>query len=269
MQSDRRGSVSYDRIGVGSGHYCIEQQHGRRNSSEGDRGHQLGGKVQKMDVSRWPDLCHCYGKDFCDQVPERGKQTFNAPQATAAPAQVQAQNPQPRNYYSQNTQPVQTPVIKEKKAKSRYKPHFEGGINLGYALGLEDGYRVDYDGGYDYDVSSVSTDAIVAEITAGCRINPYVFVGGTTGIYYYYDMSAYVIPILPTAKLGYPINQKWSVYAEVGLGVGIGVGDYSSSAEFMYKVGPMFKVNNFNFGFHYSSPAEGLSNIAFKFGWTF
>ncbi len=216
-------------------------------------------KYKKWTYQDGPTFAIATAKIFVIKYQNGEKQTFNAPQATA-----QAQNPQPRNYYSQNTQPVQTPVIKEKKP--RYKPHFEGGINLGYALGLDEVWAWDPD---EYDVSRVSSDAIVAEITAGCRINPYVFVGGTTGIYYHYDMSSYVIPILPTAKLGYPINQKWSVYAEVGLGVGIGCGDNMEGAEFMYKVGPMFKVNDFNFGFHYSSPAEGLGNIAFKFGWTF
>lgn len=220
-------------------------------------------KYKKWTYQDGPTFAIATANIFVIKYQNGEKQTFNTPQVTAAPAQVQ--NPQPRNYYSQNTQPVQTPVVKEKKARPRYKPHFEGGINFGYALGLDDVWVYD---GYEY-FSRASSDAIVAEFTAGCRINPYVFVGGTTGIYYHYDMSSYVIPILPTAKLGYPINQKWSVYAEVGLGVGIGCGDYLDGAEFMYKVGPMFKVNDFNFGFHYSSPAEDMGHITFKIGWTF
>ncbi len=63
---------------------------------------------------------------------------------------------------------------------SPFRPHYEGGTDLGYSVGVSD-----VDGTGRLNIST----------THGCRVIPELYVGAGLGIDYYHDNSTYGIPI--------------------------------------------------------------------------
>lgn len=142
-----------------------------------------------------------------------------------------------------------------------FEPHVEGGVYLGYALGLGD----------------FALDAIeVPELRIGYRFNPYFSLGGSASNLMFYDYPELyegmpdtngLIPILADARGYLPLGKKVSLFANFGLGVNVGYG--VCDTDFTYQVGPGIDIGKISIGIIYRHYGENAGAMSFKLGFLF
>lgn len=149
----------------------------------------------------------------------------------------------------------------EKKQQGEFEPHVEGGIYLGYALGIG-----------DFELDAIE----VLELRVGYRFNPYFSLGGSVSNLMFYDYpklyedmpdSNGVIPILADARGHLPLGEKSSLYADFGIGVNIGYG--ACGTDFTYQVGPGIEFGKISISAIYRHYGEKAAAMSFKFGFLF
>ncbi len=148
----------------------------------------------------------------------------------------------------------QAPVYKSKQNNayaSSFRPHYEGGVDLGYSVGVGDG-----DG---LGRSSFST-------THGCRVIPYLYVGAGVGVDYYHVPEIVGMPIFADFR-GYLPLQKLNPF--LNFRIGYSVLDVEGFF-FSPSVGVNYKKLDVGVGYIYQEAGEvNIGAISFKVGLRF
>lgn len=165
------------------------------------------------------------------------------PQPAYTPKVNRNENPQVN--YGQKAEKY----VQQKRPKV-FEPGFDGGSYLGYQMGLEGG-----------------GDALTLEVVLGYRFNPYLYVGGTTGAWYSFDSEVVIIPIQATFRGFVSGSQKFTAYAEIGLGGAIAT---EGESQFLLSVGPGFEIaDSISIGFLYNYIPDTDGAMSFRLGFVF
>ncbi len=135
---------------------------------------------------------------------------------------------------------------------SSFRPHYEGGVDLGYSIGVGDG-----DG---LGRSSFST-------THGCRVIPYLYVGAGVGFDYYHEPELFGVPIFADFR-GY-LFPKQNLNPFLNFRIGYSVVDVEG-LYFSPSVGINYKKLDVGFGYTYQEAGDvNIGAVSFKLGLRF
>lgn len=148
---------------------------------------------------------------------------------------------------------------------SRKYPHYQGEINTGYALGLDN-----------------AADRIIFETIHGVRISKYAFVGVGLGFNTYKDILVDIsldrrgniksietgwgmaVPVFLDIKGYCPVTKDFAPYIDLGLGCSIGVMEIEGSG-FLANVGFGINYKKLNIGMNFQSENKA-KGFVFKLG---
>jgi len=132
-----------------------------------------------------------------------------------------------------------------------FRPHYEGGVDVGYSIGVGDG-----DG---TGRGSFST-------THGCRVIPNLYAGVGVGLDYYFEPEVFGIPIFADFR-GYLTRQNLNPFLNFRIGYSV------CDVEGLYfspSVGINYKKLDASFGYTYQKAGEvNIGAISFKVGLRF
>jgi hypothetical protein len=119
----------------------------------------------------------------------------------------------------------------------------------------ESGYKGIVEMGYQYGVGAYRLNALKVNIINGYQINPYFSLGIGTGVRYYFDEEAALIPIFADFRANL-IDNKISPYLSLGLGYSFNATNEFKGFGFLVNptLGVSFKVSDkaaLNFGVGY------------------
>lgn len=83
--------------------------------------------------------------------------------------------------------------------------------------GLQSGYRGIAEFGYQFGLGDYGMDRLKVNIINGGQISPYFFIGGGTGLRYYFDADAALIPVFVHARANV-LDKKVSPYFAFSIG---------------------------------------------------
>jgi len=89
--------------------------------------------------------------------------------------------------------------------------------NKGDLSGLKTGYKGIAELGYQFSVGNYGMDRLKLNLIYGYQISPYFSVGLGTGLRYYFDSKAAIIPVFADFRANF-LNQHVSPYLSLGLG---------------------------------------------------
>ncbi len=140
------------------------------------------------------------------------------------------------------------------------------GATTSFAQDTEIKYQGEVDLGYSFGVGTFSLDRVNLHTVHGAKINQYFSLGAGLGLDYYYSdgESEIMMPIYVNAKGYLPVNEKFSPYASLDLGYGIGV--TTEYGGFYWSPAVGIKYNKFKFQIGYSNQRISESGIGFDMG---
>ncbi len=128
---------------------------------------------------------------------------------------------------------------------SSFRPHYEGGADLGYSLG------VSYIDG---------TGRLNVSTTHGCRLIPELYVGAGLGVDYYHDGSTYGIPIFADFR-GYFTRQAVKPFLNFRIGYSVGEVE---GLYFSPSIGVNYKMLDISLGYTYQKADVFYYDIYFE-----
>jgi hypothetical protein len=102
----------------------------------------------------------------------------------------------------------------EKLAKEPYQGKSDSSLDNS---GLQSGYKGIVELGYQIGIGDYGMDRLKLNIINSYKINPYFSLGFGTGLRYYFDAEAAVIPVFADFRTNF-INNKISPYLSLGVG---------------------------------------------------
>lgn len=102
----------------------------------------------------------------------------------------------------------------EKLAKEPYQGKNNNSLSNS---GLQSGYKIIVELGYQIGTGDYGMDRLKLNIINGYQINPYFSLGFGTGLRYYFDAEAALIPVFADFRANF-INNKVSPYLSLGVG---------------------------------------------------
>lgn len=111
--------------------------------------------------------------------------------------------------------------------------------------GLQSGYKGIVELGYQVGVGDFGMDRLNLNIINGYQINPYFSLGLGTGLRYYFDAEAALVPVFADFR-AYFINNKTSPYLSLGVGYSFDATNDFKGVGFLLNptVGVSFKVSD-------------------------
>ena len=111
--------------------------------------------------------------------------------------------------------------------------------------GLQSGYKGIVELGYQIGTGDFGMDRIKLNIINGYQINPYFSLGFGTGLRYYFDADAALIPLFADFRANF-INNKTSPYFSLGIGYSLDATNGFEGVGFLLEptVGVSFKVSD-------------------------
>lgn len=110
---------------------------------------------------------------------------------------------------------------------------------------VKSGYKGIVEMGYQIGVGDYGMDRLKLNIINGYQINPYFSLGFGTGLRYYFDVDAAVIPVFADFRANF-LEKKVSPYLSIGIGYSFDATDGFNSIGFLLNptVGVSFKVSD-------------------------
>jgi len=129
----------------------------------------------------------------------------------------------------------------EKLAKEQYQRKSGSSLNN---TGLQSGYKGIVELGYQIGTGDYGMDRLKLNIINGYQINPYFSLGFGTGLRYYFDEAAALIPVFADFRANF-INNKVSPYFSLGVGYSFDATNGFEGVGFLLNptVGVGFKVS--------------------------
>lgn len=129
----------------------------------------------------------------------------------------------------------------EKLAKEQYQRKSGSSLNN---TGLQSGYKGIVELGYQIGTGDYGMDRLKLNIINGYQINPYFSLGFGTGLRYYFDEEAALIPVFADFRANF-INNKVSPYFSLGVGYSFDATNDFEGVGFLLNptVGVSFKVS--------------------------
>ena len=117
-------------------------------------------------------------------------------------------------------------------------------------------YQGEVDLGYSLGVGNFGLDRVNLHTVHGAKINKNFSLGAGLGVDYYFNggEGEIMMPLYVNAKAYLPVNTKFSPYASIDLGYGIGV--TSEFGGFYWSPAVGIKYNKFKFQIGYTSQRE-------------
>jgi len=111
--------------------------------------------------------------------------------------------------------------------------------------GLQSGYKGIVELGYQIGTGDYGMDRLKLNIINGYQINPYFSLGFGTGLRYYFDAEAALIPVFADFRVNF-INNKISPYLSLGVGYSFDATNDFEGVGFLLNptVGVSFKVSD-------------------------
>lgn len=111
--------------------------------------------------------------------------------------------------------------------------------------GLRSGYKGIVELGYQIGTGDYGMDRFKLNIINGYQVNPYFSLGLGTGLRYYFDAEALLIPVFADFRANF-INNKISPYLSLGVGYSLNATDDFEGIGFLLNptVGVSFKVSD-------------------------
>jgi len=111
--------------------------------------------------------------------------------------------------------------------------------------GLQSGYKGIVELGYQIGAGDYGMDRLKLNIINGYQINPYFSLGFGTGLRYYFDAEATVIPVFADFRANF-MNNKISPYLSIGVGYSFDATNDFEGVGFLLNptVGVSFKVSD-------------------------
>lgn len=130
----------------------------------------------------------------------------------------------------------------EKLTKEQIQGKRSGSLNNS---GLQSGYKGIVELGYQIGTGDYGMDRLKLNIINGCQINPYFSLGVGTGLRYYFDADAAVIPVFADFRANF-IDNKISPYLSLGVGYSFDATNDFEPVGFLLNptVGISFKVSD-------------------------
>lgn len=130
----------------------------------------------------------------------------------------------------------------EKIAKEPFKGKSDNSTNN---TGLKSGYKGIVEMGYQIGVGDYGMDRLKLDIINGFQINPYFSLGFGTGLRYYFDAEAAVIPIFADFRANFT-DTKVSPYLSLGVGYSFDATNSFEDVGFLLNptIGVSFKVSD-------------------------
>jgi len=130
----------------------------------------------------------------------------------------------------------------EKLAKEQYQGKSGSSLNN---KGLQSGYKGIVELGYQIGTGDYGMDRLKLNIINGYQINPYFSLGFGTGLRYYFDAKAALIPVFADFRANF-INNKVSPYLSLGVGYSFDATNDFEGVGFLLNqtVGVSFKVSD-------------------------
>ncbi|MDC8001627.1 hypothetical protein POV26_11305 [Aequorivita todarodis] len=104
-------------------------------------------------------------------------------------------------------------ITKEEKPIARV----ESPASTSEGEGLQSGYRGIAEFGYQFGLGTYGMDRLKINLINGGQISPYFFIGGGTGLRYYFDAEAALIPVFVHARANV-LDKKVSPYFALSVG---------------------------------------------------
>ena len=117
--------------------------------------------------------------------------------------------------------------------------------NTGDLSGLKTGYKGIAEMGYQIGVGNYGMDRLKLNVIYGYQISPYFSLGLGTGLRYYFDAGATLIPVFADFRANF-LNKRVSPYLSLGLGYSFDAGYHFKGVGFLLNptAGVSFKVSN-------------------------
>jgi len=130
----------------------------------------------------------------------------------------------------------------EKLAKEQFQGKNGSSLN---SSGLQSGYKGIVEWGYQIGTGDYGMDRLKLNIINGYQINPYFSLGFGTGLRYYFDAEAALIPVFADFRTNF-INNKVSPYLSLGVGYTFDATNDFEGVGFLLNpaVGVSFKVSD-------------------------
>lgn len=154
-----------------------------------------------------------------------------------------------------------------KKFKSILVALFMLSMTTSYA---QDGikYQGEVDLGYSIGVGTFNANRVNLHTIHGAKINKNFSVGLGIGLDYYHEGEGdLMMPIFANAKGYYPVTEKFSPYASLDLGYGVGVTEGTSGlGGFYWSPAIGIKYDKFKFQIGYTSQSLSESGFSVNMG---
>lgn len=154
-----------------------------------------------------------------------------------------------------------------KKIKSILVALFMLCVTAGYA---QDGikYQGEVDLGYSIGVGDFALNRLNLHTIHGAKINQNLSLGVGIGLDYYHEGGGdLMMPIFVNAKGYYPVTEKFSPYASLDLGYGVGVTEgVSGLGGFYWSPAVGVKYDKFKFQIGYASQSLSESGVSVNMG---
>ena len=133
--------------------------------------------------------------------------------------------------------------ITKEYLRGRRDSTFDDTEDVVYNKGLQPGYKGIIEWGYQIGVGNFGIDRLKLNIINGGQLNPYFSLGFGTGLRYYYNISALLIPIFADFRINF-INNTVSPYLSLGVGYSLdALHGEGAGAFFDPTVGVSFKIS--------------------------
>lgn len=130
-------------------------------------------------------------------------------------------------------------------------------------------YQGEVDLGYSIGVGLFATNRVNLHTVHGAKINKHLSAGIGLGLDFYHegDPLQIMMPIFLNVKGYYPINEKFSPYASLDLGYGLGVTDgLNGLSGFYWSPAIGVKYEKFKFQIGYTSQSLSESGVSLNMG---